>query len=291
MSTDGSALGYAELLKLASANGLQELDCTIVQIPAEQNAHHGVVLAAVRTSRGLFRAVGEAWRDSLPAAQREQTLTVAESRAKTRALCEAVGMPQPLAASVPARPSEPVAAASPSSPSGAPRTADPRPPTVAAVPDAPATPAKVNATRPSAPDPSDQPAPRRGQGTEPPVPARPPAARTAPTPVESSEPAEDVGRAARQAPARPAARSALIPVETMGPDMLAKLLQMTRRKASMEGNPATEEEALRRLDSYFQRAFGHELSEASRMEGQRVVQRLAADLARMSTDSGGMATG
>jgi hypothetical protein len=59
----------------------------------------------------------------------------------------------------------------------------------------------------------------------------------------------------------------------------------------MEGNPATEEEAMRRLNSYFQRAFGHDLSEASRMEGQRVVQRLAADLARMSAESGGLATG
>ena len=98
MSTDGSALGYPELLRLATSKGLTELDSTIVQIPSDANGGHGVVLAAARTGTGLFRAVGEAWRDTLPASQQPQTLTVAEVRAKTRALCEAVGMPQPLAA-------------------------------------------------------------------------------------------------------------------------------------------------------------------------------------------------
>src|SRR5579871_6384322 len=97
MSTDGSALGYAELLRLATSGGLQELESTIVQIPTDQNGHHAVVLAGARTGKAIFRAVGEAWRDTLPPPLRAQTLTVAEMRAKTRALCEAVGMPQPLA--------------------------------------------------------------------------------------------------------------------------------------------------------------------------------------------------
>jgi hypothetical protein len=108
MSTDGSALGFAELLRLATSNGLQELDSTIVQIPNEQNGHHAIVLAGARTTKSLYRAVGEAWRDSLPAPLRAQALTVAEQRAKIRALCEAVGMPQPLAAAeAPARAEQP----------------------------------------------------------------------------------------------------------------------------------------------------------------------------------------
>jgi hypothetical protein len=72
--------------------------------------------------------------------------------------------------------------------------------------------------------------------------------------------------------------------EALGADVVAKLLQMTRRKATLEGADSSEEEALRKLDSFFQRAFGHPMSEATRMEGQRVVQRLASDLARLSTD-------
>jgi hypothetical protein len=61
---------------------------------------------------------------------------------------------------------------------------------------------------------------------------------------------------------------------------------MTRKKAAMEGGEITEEDAMRKLDSFFQRAFGHSLAEGTRMEGQRVVQRLASELARLSADSG-----
>ncbi|MGH2411044.1 MAG: hypothetical protein ACRDGS_11835, partial [Chloroflexota bacterium] len=93
MSTPSGMRGYAELLRAALSDGMQELDCTLVQLPGEQNGYQAVVLATVRTSRGLFRAVGEAARDRLPADEREHTLTVAEIRAKTRALGDAVGQP------------------------------------------------------------------------------------------------------------------------------------------------------------------------------------------------------
>jgi hypothetical protein len=61
---------------------------------------------------------------------------------------------------------------------------------------------------------------------------------------------------------------------------------MTRKKAAQEGGEITEEEAMRKLDSFFQRAFGHPLAEGTRMEGQRVVQRLASELARLSAERG-----
>ena len=80
-------------------------------------------------------------------------------------------------------------------------------------------------------------------------------------------------------------------VDGLGTDMLNRLLEMTKRKAAIEGNTAGDDEALQRLDSYFQRAFGHPLSEATRMEGQRVIQRLAADLSRSGTGSGRAITG
>src|SRR6185312_6936427 len=108
-SNDGIA-DYMELVRLATAQGLQGLDCTIVQLPGDQNGHHGVVLATVTTKQGLFRAVGEAWRDLMPAARRGETLTMAEIRAKSRALREAVGMPT-LASTEPVRSGEGFASA------------------------------------------------------------------------------------------------------------------------------------------------------------------------------------
>ena len=93
--TDSNDVGseYEALVRRAMSQGLQGLDCTLVQLPSDQNGHHGVVLAAVTTDRGVFRAVGEAWRDLLPPARRGETLTTAEIRAKSRALREALGMP------------------------------------------------------------------------------------------------------------------------------------------------------------------------------------------------------
>lgn len=294
MSNPNSAHGYAELLRMALSDGLQELDCTIVQIPGEQNGHHGVVLATVRTSRGLFRALGEAGRDRLAMDEREHTLTVAEIRAKTRALGDAVGQPRFQA--------------------GEPGLGDAGRSTIASTPRAEAEPGRSNAVGAAplgsrSPDSSGA-TPTAAAAHAPSAKAEIPAlplqetiVRQRPSGVEAAAPAsipekveaarsptaggnDDAGVARASSPARPPNRGNTIPMESLGPDMVSKLLQMTRRKASLEGSPATEEEAMRRLDSYFLRAFGHDVSEASRMEGQRVVQRLAADLARMNVDSG-----
>jgi hypothetical protein len=61
---------------------------------------------------------------------------------------------------------------------------------------------------------------------------------------------------------------------------------MTRRIGELKQEELSEEEALAKLDSFFQRAFNHPLAEGTRMEGQRVVQRLAADLSRLSQERG-----
>jgi hypothetical protein len=73
--------------------------------------------------------------------------------------------------------------------------------------------------------------------------------------------------------------------EELGPDVLARLMHLTRKKAESEGIAITEEEAMHRLDSYFQRAFGHAVATGTRVEGQRVVQRLMTDLARLAGGS------
>lgn len=300
MSTDGSTLGYAELLRLAASSGLQELESTIVQIPNEQNGHHAIILAGARTSKALYRAVGEAWRDSLPAPMRAQALTVAEQRAKIRALCEAVGMPQPLA--VP----ESSASTAPSPSSG---VINPLAGKQTSVADAtvhsagkPVEQRLAEATpRPAAPAPlrpvtavaalqlpSTDPSPE--SSTPPAGPQSLSAEASAPQAADSPDEEADPTPAPRQrsqamrSTARPA--PAPPPAEGLGPDILARLLQMTRRKAVLEGSDITEEDAMRKLDSFFQRAFGHPLSEGTRMEGQRVVQRLASELARLSAESG-----
>jgi len=309
MSTDGSALGYPELLRLATSRGLTELDSTIVQIPSEANGGHGVVLAAARTGTGLFRALGEAWRDTLPAAQQAQTLTVAEVRAKTRALCEAVGMPQPLAAAAtPLAGSEPATA----SPMAALRpVAPPMPrhverPATAAAPQPMERPTALReelASRPSLADPEAEQgtvtAGTRGLGgpaevvvAKPPAGAMPAPATPAPAPgrpaggiAPEDEPAGTAAGKERTLSPRPVSRPAPgspLGNDGIGPEITSKLLQMTRRIAELKAEEMTEEGALERLDSFFQRRFGHGLDQATRMEGQGVVQRLASEVARLA---------
>ena len=314
MSIDGSALGYPELLRLATSKGLTELDSTIVQIPSEANGNHGVVLAAARTGTGLFRAVGEAWRDTLPTAQQAQTLTVAELRAKTRALCEAVGMPQPLAdAAAPLLGSEAssMAALRPATPPAA-RQGEQRPSALREEPASRLSPADPAAdTGPSARADADP--VRRGAeqgavatgsrglggGLAETVVARPPAgvvpAPATPAPAAGQpagggiapedEPAGTAAGKERTLSPRPVSRPAPgspLGNDGIGPDITSKLLQMTRRIAELKAEEMTEEGALERLDSFFQRRFGHGLDQATRMEGQGVVQRLASEVARLA---------
>lgn len=327
MSIDGSALGYPELLRLATSKGLTELDSTIVQIPSEANGGHGVVLAAARTGTGLFRAVGEAWRDTLPTTQQAQTLTVAEVRAKTRALCEAVGMPQPLAdAAAPLLGSEPSAASA----APAPRTTAPSMPRQGERPGTPPVPQPMErvsalreepASRPSPGGPATETGPSAGADADPvrrgaeqgavaagsrglgdpaetivarppagvvPAPATPPLAAGRPAGggnAPEDEPAGTVPGGERALSPRPVSRSAPgspLGNDGIGPDITSKLLQMTRRIAELKAEEMTEEGALERLDSFFQRRFGHGLDQATRMEGQGVVQRLAAEVARLA---------
>ncbi|MGH2345605.1 MAG: hypothetical protein ACRDG4_10300 [Chloroflexota bacterium] len=283
-SNDGMA-DYRELVRLATAQGLQGLDSTIVQLPGDQNGHHGVVLATVTTKQGLFRAVGEAWRDLLPAARRGETLTVAEIRAKSRALHEAVGMPN-LHASNPAG-----SAAAPSvgaeHPEAARPGATPRAGAASAVAgDVGSTVGQTASAKSAAPAPLGAGGSGRAQLSG----NVPRADKAAPAGPAEDEP-EEIDEMPTAVELDRPARAPSVPLDGLGSDMVNRLLQMTQRKATLEGNPAGEEEALRRLDSYFQRAFGHPLAEATRMEGQRVIQRLAADLSRPGAGSGKAVTG
>jgi hypothetical protein len=273
MSVDGSALGYQELLRLASSKGLAELDVTIVQVPNEVNRGYAVVTARARTSSATYAAVGECWWDELAGSRTPQALLLAESRAKTRALCELVGMPQALD-------SQRIVEATASA--GGNRAVHPVASTTGG---APRQPAPLPAQRETLREPraADEPEPAKQVTTE--------AVRMVTTQSDAAAPAQAADHGATRGRLAPVAQTAVRPGEALGPDVLQKLLQMTRQIGEFKHEDLTEEDALAKLESFFQRAFSHSLAEGTRMEGQRVVQRLAADIARLSQESQSEAAG
>jgi hypothetical protein len=267
------APGYPELFRLACANGLQELDISIVQIPSDANQQHAVVLASARTSRGLFRAVGEAYRATLPKHQHYEVLSVAELRAKASVLAQAAGLPRGVTASTPVATESPIPPLVPSSPPPAGAAT----PTVSMAAPAEATP---RATTTEAPRPAPAPTGRSTEDAEEATPPEP--ARTATAPATPAIATPERARGPIRPPMHVVAADS--PAEALPPEMVNRLLQMARRRALLDGGDTSEEEALRKLDSFFQRAFGHPMAEANRLEGQRVVERLANELAKLKTE-------
>ncbi|HKC74080.1 MAG TPA: hypothetical protein VKF37_07745, partial [Chloroflexota bacterium] len=92
MDADGDAVPYHELLGLARDEGLIALDVHVIQAPGEANGSTAVVQATARTQEGGFAAVGEATAASTPPEWHPFLLTLAELRAKARALRELTGL-------------------------------------------------------------------------------------------------------------------------------------------------------------------------------------------------------
>jgi len=118
---------YAGLLDCAHGQGLKRIATRLLQVGTEENAQTWIVAAEVETDRGIFSGIG----DATPANVSRAMLTVlprmAETRAKARALRDAVNVgvaaieelgeepaPEPAPVPTPLRPaapaSEPVAA-------------------------------------------------------------------------------------------------------------------------------------------------------------------------------------
>ena len=91
MERDGNASPYSELLGLARDDGLIGLDVQVTQAPGEANGRTAVVVAVARTSDSAFSAVGEASPASAPSAWHPFLTTLAELRAKARALRDLTG--------------------------------------------------------------------------------------------------------------------------------------------------------------------------------------------------------
>jgi hypothetical protein len=86
---------YAELVTLARAAGLTKIETEVVQLPTVDNGRYAVMRARVVIGRAddalVYDGTADASPDSCPPAMHVCLLRLAETRAKARALRDAVG--------------------------------------------------------------------------------------------------------------------------------------------------------------------------------------------------------
>jgi hypothetical protein len=83
---------YAGLLDLAHSQGLRAIRTHLVQVPSEDNAQTAIVSAEVETDKGTFSGIGDASPANVARAMLTCTIRLAETRAKARALRDAVNV-------------------------------------------------------------------------------------------------------------------------------------------------------------------------------------------------------
>ncbi|MCR4402833.1 MAG: hypothetical protein NUW12_08620 [Firmicutes bacterium] len=83
---------YGGLLQLARQHGLKRVTTNIVQIPSTDNGMYAVVEAEIETENGVFKEVGDASPESVNRAIQPHILRMAATRAKARAMRDAVGI-------------------------------------------------------------------------------------------------------------------------------------------------------------------------------------------------------
>lgn len=83
---------YAGLLDEAHAQGLKAINTALVQIPGDDNGRVAVVQATVTTEKGTFQGLGDAAPDNVARPMVTCLIRMAETRAKARALRDAVNV-------------------------------------------------------------------------------------------------------------------------------------------------------------------------------------------------------
>lgn len=83
---------YAGLLDEAHRQGLRRISTTLIQIPAEENGQVAVVAAEVETEQGTYAGIGDACPGNVARPMIPHLLRLAETRAKARALRDAVNV-------------------------------------------------------------------------------------------------------------------------------------------------------------------------------------------------------
>ncbi|OPZ62749.1 MAG: hypothetical protein BWY85_01985 [Firmicutes bacterium ADurb.Bin506] len=83
---------YGGVLQLAKGRGLKRITTRIVQVPDADNGHLAVCEAEVETTDGVFSDVGDASPSSVSRTIQPHLLRMAATRAKARAMRDAVGI-------------------------------------------------------------------------------------------------------------------------------------------------------------------------------------------------------
>ncbi len=83
---------YGGLLELARQRGLKRITTNTLQIPTPENGMYAVVEAEIETQDGVFKEVGDASPNSVNRAIQPHVLRMAATRAKARAMRDAVGI-------------------------------------------------------------------------------------------------------------------------------------------------------------------------------------------------------
>src|SRR2546428_1784534 len=86
------AIAYAEILKIAHEEGLKSIATQLLVTPCEENGRLCVVKAIVETERGHFEGIGDADPGNVEEDFAPHLIRVAETRAKARALRDAVNV-------------------------------------------------------------------------------------------------------------------------------------------------------------------------------------------------------
>jgi len=95
---DGRKIGekevatYAGILALAHDEGLKSIATTLVQAPTKENGMVAIVTAVVRTQKGKFTGIGDADPSNVNRKIAAHLIRMAETRAKARAMRDAVNI-------------------------------------------------------------------------------------------------------------------------------------------------------------------------------------------------------
>lgn len=87
---NGDLIYYSELLDRAHKDGLRSIATRLIQIPSKENQFTVIVFARVRTHRGIFTGHGDASPTNVDPEIAPHIIRAAETRAKARALRDAV---------------------------------------------------------------------------------------------------------------------------------------------------------------------------------------------------------
>ena len=90
--TTRETIAYAEILKIAHEEGLKSIATELLLTPTEDNGRLCIVKATVETERGHYEGLGDADPGSVEPDFAPHLIRVAETRAKARALRDAVNI-------------------------------------------------------------------------------------------------------------------------------------------------------------------------------------------------------